>query len=304
MSSGTLKRLYGMLTEAQEKAAGSMGADDLWKTAKAMVSQRKALEDKSIVLLGKKLSDSVMPKIGRAIKKLSAGDYKDFDTLMDSIPAPMRQEVMVSALNDVFTLGSRAEKQLSIPGFVDWFENVKRNAPLMSRVMNHLPDEAAQRLNDLYKVTKGMREAGKERITTGRISALFDNFADDGGMVSKLYQTGKRVAAAEGATSSVGMPGVGTTGVIVSALSKSSKDPLVKSADDLLSSPEFMNAAKSYADRSARSAEKRNIANKALERSDKYQRWLDNVDQDTYRNVIRIGLMEYLGETEVKNESP
>ncbi len=74
---------------------------------KNLVTERKALEDKSIQMFGKSLSDAFMPKMGLAMKKLTTGDYKKFNELLDSVPEGRKQEVVVSALNDVFTMGSR-----------------------------------------------------------------------------------------------------------------------------------------------------------------------------------------------------
>ena len=62
---------------------------------------------------------------------------------------------------------------------------------------------------------------------------------DDGSALSKLYGIGRRTAAAESITSSVGLPGAGAVGVIVRGLGRTRKSV---AADELLASPSFRNA--------------------------------------------------------------
>lgn len=301
---GTLKQLYGMLTDAQEKAAQDLGAGDMWSSAKQLVSQRKQLEDQSITLLGKDKAGAIMPKVGRSIKKLSSGDYRDFDNAIKAIPKYRREEVVLSALNDVFTSGSRKEKQLSAPGFADWYESLNRNPSAKRRITSNLPEGAAQRLDDIYQVARGMRQASAEKVRTGVIQGLLSDFDKADGMLSKLYQTGKTIAAAEGATSAAGLPGAGTTGVIVDALSRRKGDPITKSADELLSSKEFQQAAKAYADTSVRSKQKQSAADRAIQSSEKYRKWLNALPSEEKRNVIRLGLMTYLSGEQKQPEEP
>jgi len=294
-SASALKDMYRVLTEAQEATSREFGLDDVWQTAKGLVSQRKELENQSIKLLGRDKTGAIMPKVGIAMKKLSTGDYKDFDEVINALPKDSRQEVILSSLNDVFTMGSRAEKQLSAPGFVDWMEGLNRNRAAKARIYKELPEGAATRLENIFKVARGIRNASKERITTGRITALLDNFANADGMVSKLYQTGKRVAAAEGVTTAVGIPGAGTTGVIVESLSRRAKDPITKAADNLLSSPEFQAAAKRYASSTVRTRAAQQAADKALAKSERAKAWVELLPSDAKREIARVGLLTYLG---------
>lgn len=300
---GTLKQLYRQLTEAQEVAADAAGAGEMWASAKGLVSTRKELEDQSLSLLGRDKAGAIMPKVGRAVKKLGAGDYRDFDNAIAAIPKENRQEVVLTALNDVFTAGSRKEKQLSPAGFADWYESLSRNKAAKKRITDNLPEGAAQRLDDIYQVSKGLRQASAERVRTGVIQGLLKDFDQSDSWLSKLYQTGKTVAAAEGATTAAGLPGAGTTGVIVDALSKRKNDPIAKSADALLASHEFKNSVKAYADKSVKAKTKQAAADRALQRSEKYQKWLDRLPEEDKRQVMRVGLMTYLsGEQEQPTE--
>ena len=180
--------MYGLLTQVQENVANRMGVSELWGTAKGLVSQRKQIEDDSIKLLGKQLSGAIMPKFGTAVKRLSTGDYKNFDEMMNALPKDMRQEAVLTALNDAFTMGSRAEKSLSAAGFVDWYKGLNKNQAAKRRITDNLPEGAASRLDDIFKAAEGMRNASKERITTGRIQGLLDNFAQSDGIISKIIK--------------------------------------------------------------------------------------------------------------------
>ena len=296
-SSSTLKRLYGMLTETQEQAIKDLDIEDAglvsqWDAAKQLVIKRKELEDNSILLLGKDKAAAIMPKIGQSIRKLTTGDYKDFDNTMRALPPELREQAVVSALNDVFTMGSRKEKQLSAPGFVDWYKGAKRNGSL-NRVEKHLPKGAAKRLNDIYKVAEGMRNASVEKITTGRINTLLKEFGEDGGALSKVYQVGKRAAMAEGASTSMGVPGVGSASVITQALTKD-KTPLTESADAMLASPAFKRAAMNYAESSGKATNKQKAAESALEKSANYQKWLSVLPSKERQDILRLGFMTWL----------
>ena len=168
---GALKRIYSKLTDDQEIVANDLGMGDAWNGAKDLVIQRKALEDKSIQMFGKNLSDAFMPKMGLAMKKLTTGDYKKFSELMDAVPEGRKQEVVVSALNDVFTMGSRKEKQLNVAGYADWFNGLNKNAKLKSELYSHLPKKLTVKLDAMGKVTNGIRNAQAAAPVGGQVMA-------------------------------------------------------------------------------------------------------------------------------------
>lgn len=288
--SGSLKRLYGALSEDQQTAAHSMGAGELYSSAKQLVASRKAIEDTMAAALGKDLTGAITAKTGNAIKSLGSGNFKDFDRIMASIPKDQQQRIVMTSLNDAFTSGSRAEKQLSAPGFVDWYEGLSRNKAAKARLDRYMPKEAQDTLRDIFSVARGMRNASKERITTGRIQALMDNFATEGGMLSKLYGIGKQVAVAEGAGSAVGFPGAGTVGVLAKVMN-TEKTPVMKAADDLLSSKQFKDAIRESAKRGEES-----VGNAILKRAPAYQRWLKALSPDERTAVNKVGVLQWLGQ--------
>ncbi|WP_190727002.1 hypothetical protein [Pseudomonas typographi] len=291
--SGALKRLYAALSDDQQGVADAAGVGDMFGSAKALVGQRKQLEENLQDVLGKDLTGALTSTFGNAVKQLGSGNFKRFDEVLQRIPENLRQQAVMTSLNDAFTAGSRAEKQLSAPGFVDWYSSLDRNQAAKDRLLKYLPGDAAKRLDDIYMVAKGMRDASKERITTGRIGALLDNFANDNGMLGKLWDVGKKAAAAEGVTSSMGIPGTGTVGVLVSTLNKQ-KTPIADAAGNLLASPRFRDALNAY----ARSGGNANAAvtaqEKRLTRTAVYRKWAAALGDTAKARVATVGPLAYL----------
>lgn len=298
MDSGRLKRMYSILTDAQGKNLSDEALES-WNVAKGLTSQRKQLEEQSIQMFGKDLSDAFMPKVGGSLKQLSKGEYGKFDRLMKTIPdQETREKVVLSALNDVFTQGSRKETQLNIPGFVDWYEAMQKQPQLMKRITDNLPSGANKRLKDIFTVTKAMRDANARVIKTGVAGVTLRDLDKAEGMISKIFQTGQKAAAAEGVTTAMGIPGAGTVGVLSSTLSQQGKVPAIEAADKLISSPQFKKMAIELAKSNFKASQAAKAAEKALKKSKAYERWYSLLPSEDRMRIIRGGLIAYLGEQE------
>ena len=294
MDTGRLKRMYGMLTDAQGKDL-SDDALNAWNVAKGLTSQRKTLEDQSIEMFGKDLSGAIMPKVGNAVKKLQGGDYKSFDKLMNSIPdREIREKAMVTALNDVFTQGSRKEKQMSLPGFVDWYASVERQPALMKRINDNLPGGASAKLNDIYTVSRAMRDANARVVKTGIATETLNNLDKAEGLLSKVISVGKQGMAAEGVSSSMGLPGAGLAGVLAGQLNQGASDAASVSAGKMISSPEFKRMAVQLARDNFQARRASEIAERALRKSENYKRWYRNLPREDQAAIMRGGLISYL----------
>lgn len=295
MDTGRLKRMYGMLTDAQEKSLSDQGLE-AWNAAKAVTIKRKGLEEASQKMFGKNLTDALTPKVGNAMRKLSSSDYKSFDELMAAIPdREMREQVVLSSLNDVFTGGSRKEKQMNIPGFVDWYESLKRQPALMKRIDDNLPSGATKRLNDIYNVTKAMRDANARVVKTGVAAETLKGFDQYEGMLSKIYNTGKRLVAAEGFSSAAGLPGAGTASVITETLTQGAKEPATVAADRMIAGSEFKRLAVELAKSNFRSTQATKAAEAALKKSERYKKWYSMLPSEDKLRIIRGGLTAYFG---------
>ena len=212
----SLKRMYGLLSDSQEKAtvAYSPEAANYWSLGKEAVKKRKGLEEQAIFLAGKDLMSDIMPKIGRELRSASKHSISKFHKYMDAVPDDLKGEVIMTAMNDAFTLGTR-RTQLSLPGFVDWYENMIRSPTVKKEIEQYMPKGAAQRLNRFYVASRAIRGAMGKRIETGKLTTLLSKFDDQNGMIANLYQTAGKAIALEAIAAPFGAGGAGTVGAIV-----------------------------------------------------------------------------------------
>jgi hypothetical protein len=281
-STAALKRIYSSLTEDQEVVANELGMSEQWGAAKDLVKKRKQLEDNSVLMFGKNLSDAFMPKVGQAVKKMSGGDYKSFKTMMDSVPKSQRQEVVLTALNDAFTMGSRKEKQLSVAGFSDFYNGLGRNPAAKSELYKYMPKEFTKKLEALGRVSNGIRDAQAAAPVGGQIMAsqnVFDKVVNGvaGRLLSKL-------------------PGM--IGDIVSIGIDKSKSKGADNAIALLSDPDFVNNIKAIARGQAKRAD---AIEKKLMRKKVFTDYLDTLPKDEAAKLSSLGLMSWLAS---ENQEP
>lgn len=247
-STATLDRLYGALSQDQEAVANAHGAGELWQTAKAAVQMRKGIENDMTSLYGKQIGDSIVGKLGTAMSALSKGDESKFVNLIKSIPASMRQSVTASGLGYAFGKATK-NGELNFKTYADWMDGLKKNSGAFNAVMANLPADTRSQLLDLATVSRGIANATRETITTGRIMAARQDLQGSAdGLVSKVMDKGKEAAiggALPGVAHIVGGPiAGGLMEAITSALTHGKPD-VMKAADELIVSPEFMQLAKS-----------------------------------------------------------
>lgn len=244
---GLAKKLYSLIGKDQEAVAGAAGMGDTFKAAKQAVAIRKGVEDDLISLFGKNLDNSIVGNLNNGVRVLATGDTSRFIKLIQTIPESMRQETVASGLAAAF--GKTAKQgSLNFNSYAKWYEGLLKNKQAYAAVMSNLPPAARKQLSDLYRVSKSVSMATKERITTGRIQAVTEELKGGEGLLSRVYDAAKRNAlgATVGtAAGSVMGPGVGAA--IASALSRGAKPSALKAADALISSPEFQQAVKQAA---------------------------------------------------------
>lgn len=293
-SSRTLDALYANLSKDQQAVADAAGVGDAFTAAKSVVAQRKNLEDGLVQAIGKDMTGAISSTFGSAVEKLGSGNFKDFDKLVTLIPNNLRQEAVLTALHNAFTKRSGAQQQLSAPGFVDWYDSLSRNEAAKSRLTQYLPPAAAKTLDDIATVARGMREASKERITTGRLNSinLLQNFADEGGLLAKVYDTVKKVGVAEGVTSSLGFAGAGTVGVMTKVFSRE-KTPIKDAAESLLASPKFRDAIYTAANTDGAQLGRMRAREAQLMKTLAYKKWFAAAGENTKAQVRAIGPVAY-----------
>lgn len=245
---GLLKHVYGLLESDITPVVEQQGAGDLLKAAKSAVQMRKAIEDDMVGIFGKNLDGTMVGDLNRSVGVLAKGDAAQLTKLVGlikSIPEEMRQQVVASGLSSAFGKTAR-NGNINFGSYSRWYENMMKNKQAASILFNNLPKEARSYLADLYKVSKGISDATRERITTGRITAVTKEFNGAENLLGKIYEVARKSAgglAAEVGTSAIGAHGVGLAAGLASALS-GAKTEAIKAADKLIASPEFIQAAK------------------------------------------------------------
>ncbi|QRF55303.1 hypothetical protein [Variovorax paradoxus] len=236
---GLAKKLYSLITDDQATVVGSHGASDLFAAAKASVAVRKGLEDDLVSLFGKTLDGSIVGDMSGAVRAVGQGDTSKLLRLLKAVPEAQRQEVMAAGLTSAFrTAATRGP--INFTTYAKWYEGLLRNKQAHAAVMSNLPPQARKQLSDLYRVSRGISAASRERITTGRIMAVADELKGADNLAGRLYDVAKQsaVGATVGtAAGSVFGPGVGAA--LASALTRGAKPNAIKAADALIASPEF-----------------------------------------------------------------
>ncbi|WP_412021545.1 transglycosylase SLT domain-containing protein [Burkholderia cepacia] len=250
--SGLLKALYGRISEDQRTAlSGVPGALEKFDAARATVQMRKSIEDDMTSLFGKQLGDSLVGKLGTAMAALPKGDVSKFVALVKAVPTSMRQQVTASGL--AYAFGKAAKNgDLNFKAFSDWMDGLKKNSGAFNAVMGNLPAETRQQLLDLATVSRGIANATRENITTGRLAVARDALnARADGLMNNLYNVARRVAVGRlgmavsaGAASVAGPIGAGLSQALMSRLSKGAPD-VMKELDAWIVTPEFQQLTRS-----------------------------------------------------------
>jgi hypothetical protein len=238
---GLAKQLYKLIDNDQLKLADNAGFGDQYLLAKSLVSVRKGFEDDMVALFGKQLDQSLVSKLSDATMSLTKGDSEKLVKILKAIPEDMRQSVAASALNTAFGKATQ-NGQLNFNTYANFYEGLLQNKQGYAALMNNLPQASRKALSDLYRVSSGVRNATRERITTGRINSIQKDLQGVDTLASNLFGIAKRAAFGlpiEGALAVMGLPpGAGLGSGITAALTKGKPD-IAKKADELLNSPAF-----------------------------------------------------------------
>lgn len=280
---GRLNQIYSALVQDQQRVAQTMGVGDTYRLGSGIVQQRKDLERQYLTLFGRDTT-SIIPKLTDAASKATKGDISKLNQMFSAIPENLRQEAAATLLNDVFTMGGRTRGPLN-QGFVNAYRALNRNQGAKDAIFRHLPDEARRRFDLIGRVSTGLFSA-KSLENTSKTARDVISAMDDGGMFGKIYDAGKKVAAAEGVTSSIGIPGAGTAGVVGTILAKG-RTPATVSADRLIASDRFSEALRQYASGNTQRA-------RAIESTEPFRQWIRTVEPSVAARVSSIGLVPWL----------
>jgi hypothetical protein len=246
---GQLDQLYGRLSQDQLSVAAKFGVDDALKEANSLVRIRKGVEQDMTALFGKQLHQSMVSKLDKSFKALTKGDEKQLIALLKSVPEDMRSEVVASGMKTAFGRASM-DRPISFNDYATFYQGLLQNKQAYTAIMSNLPQESRKQLSDLYRVSNSIAKASRERIQTGRLTAVTDQLKDAdsliGGIIG-LAQKSAGVATLETGARAVGLPGAGVALWAISGLGKD-KTSRQKVADAVLSSPELLRASRLVAE--------------------------------------------------------
>lgn len=286
---GLLKKIYSNLKKDQDLIASTVpGGGHIKDAANMLTIQRKQIESNLVSLLGKNLEGSILPVVGTDMRNLVKKGGKKWDETMKKIHDPaMRQEVVVTALNEVFTGGMSGKgKSLSTKQFSQYMDELNRQPSAKARLYKELPPKAQKAMDNLHKISKAVARAEDDAIQTGRLVEFFNQKE---GLIKRMIGGGMQVAAyAKG-----GMMG----GQAMKEFLQQTTDGS-KTTAKLLASPEFSSMLKvavrdGYTEGAAIS-KKLQKKEKAFERSRLFAQWQDNLTNSQRARLLSIGTVGYL----------
>jgi hypothetical protein len=287
--SGLLKNLYGSLTDDLNAMAESQGLVNEVKAAKALVAQRKQLETQMQDLIGKDLQKDIVPVVQQGIKGLSKGGLQRYVETMKNIPEPeVRQELVMTALQDTFS-GTRAgEKGFLTTDYLKWYNDTLAKPTVRNLMAKDLPEGALDKLDSLAKISQGIAKANADKVKTGVVLSLLD---DKAGMVRRMVGGGIQQTIGR-----IPLP----TGEVASAVGEILKGGTnrSKAAGELLASPQFAAMIQQGVAKGVVTGRRADKALQAAEakmmKSKKYQAWADTLSNNDKAKIASVGLTQFL----------
>ena len=260
---------YTALAKEQKVIMDAAGLGDEFKLANSLTTKRKALEESSRKLFGKKLDKGLIPKIDSAANAVVGGNVQPLRNLLREAPEASRAQIAANVLDSIIQSPGRGVKGT----FVDRFKGLMQNKQAMNELFRNFPPEARKVFENIGIVS--------ERLSlnpTIKGSSVVQSSIADGAVAKVLH--------AERAIPFAGRAIQGASENITKVFTNSEKS--LKAADAFLSSPEFVNAIKAQAAGNAARA------NNIVGSSPKYQKWLANLDSTLRSRIVKEGFVTWL----------
>jgi hypothetical protein len=288
-----LSNLYDLLTKDQELVAEHFKQLGLFKAAKGLVSQRKQIELDLKSVLGKKLEGDIIPKLSASLKDLSSkGSIKNFEDTVKIIPPNMKQQAVLSALTDVFS-GSKNKTDLSIAGFSNWFNGLKRNKEALKVFKENLDPEAFKVLSDIAQVTNGIAQAQKAYITTGKSRVVQTSFGDIESKAAKIFKVGAEVGA------NLATGGLASLPIGVIRKARGVPKSTMQKASELFTSKKFKDMENALYTQGEAAAKRESSI---LTKTKVFLDWYNLQDTSTKKAIANKGFFTWLNETTKEEE--
>lgn len=254
---GLLRRLYGALSEDQEKAVSDIGGPQLledWNKAKLLHSQEVELNDKIIDAFGRDEAGGLGTKIVSALKTAGT-DSKGFNQVMDTIPENLQGDALATGI----ALASQDKNGFNFNNYAKLYDGLRnKNPEAYARIAKTLPEGSEKTLQAMYEVSRRLAQSSSEIERTGKSMQAITNTMNAEGVLKKLFKgVARSVGAAGGAAVGGGGPASMATvpmGVMMAdALTNSGKSSIER-LNAVLKSPKFQQMLVSQTEADARAA--------------------------------------------------
>lgn len=222
-----------------------LGLKDQYDLANLSTVAYKNLQQNQVDLFGKRLADSMAPKLRMAATALTKGNVAPINKIFAAAPKEMHGEIAASALRTLF---GREGPIMSFSKFAQSFDGLKANRQAFTAIMSKLPAKSRREVLDLYRVSDGIRKASKEYITTGKAlnPAALDIIRKADGLMGTVKRLASSAAAGLVGSAVGGVLGgvaTGAAGAMAARALDKNKQRALTLADELIASPEFYRAA-------------------------------------------------------------
>lgn len=243
---GMAKLLYGLLDADVKDIALATGQRELYDIAKATTRTIVGLESDVISLFGKQVANSLVPNLTKSMGGLVKGDADTFIRLINNVPEEMRESVVASGLQGAFGRAT-LNGALNFNSYARWYDGLLRNRVAMNTMFKYLPNEARKQLSDLYRVAKAVNLSTVEAVRTGR---PIQGALEGDTLLGKFYAVAQRAVVGvplEIAATPLGLGGSGIAAGLAAAIAggRGLKSSTIKALDEVMTSPQFVNAAAS-----------------------------------------------------------
>ena len=285
---GTLNHLYGRLTKIQEAAANKTvsGAGTLWNNVKKLDVARHQTQKNADFLFGENLAGGVSKKMEAAISMLAKREPKAFAQVIKSVPDDYKGKVLMSAMDNVMRKSYASGDVVDANGFAKFWGELGRSPTNKAMLTKHLPEGAAERLDNMAIMAQGLANINRNKVKTGIIPEAFKDFNQTKGLIGKLYGFSQKASLAPSGT-------MRAAGVVADLASKARTDA-VEAADNLLASPEFRTAVLS----TNKGPKIAKIAEARLKKTNAYKGYIDELNRTNSKKAVNAistqGLIGYL----------
>lgn len=283
-------QLYGVLRDAQGRAASAKGLGDVFEEASSLTVAKKAAADRLKKAFGKDLDINSVQKLTSGINGLADNKEALFKKAFKSLEGLKRAdkvESIAASLGEIFTKTEQSRKFHKA-----WKEN-KRSMQILKRL---LPAGMKRRVNAVGELMNAM--SGAQGSRTG-IHTAVDQGVEQASprlerMLTKLANSAEVTGAVAGGAGG-GLLGAGV-GAAVGTMAKAGinavfRTPNALAVDKMLTNPRFQTVMKRLYTGDIKAAKK---ASDALEKSSVFKKWLMLQKPSTTRAISTLGFANWI----------